>query len=141
MVSTCPPNWFYILEFMIILCLIGETGIRMVAMPTTFWKDIFNILDFIVLVFCIICFIIIMTTLCSVETSREAIFEEVMLIIRNVVQLIRLGIMMKRSRILIRNSSQLSTRPRNIDFNSVSGAQLLPIHQDYIPLDDVEGII
>lgn len=93
---SCPPSWFYFLEFLVITSLIFETIVRMVALQSMFWKDLFNIVDFIVLVLCVLCFLLIMTTFCSVETSREAIFEEIMLIVRNVVQLVRLAIMMQR---------------------------------------------
>jgi hypothetical protein len=76
--------------------MVAETGVRMIAWQDQFWISYYNIADFVILFICLIIFVLVMNTSCSIETSREAFIEEILLIARNLIQLVRLAMMLKR---------------------------------------------
>jgi hypothetical protein len=101
--------------------MVAETGIRMVAVGKPYWSSLYNLVDFGILALCLICFLFIVNNECGDRKSNEAIAEEVLLIVRNATQLMRLGSMIKR------NQNQMgSTRNINFDGMSSLGAHLLP---------------
>ncbi|KAI8900985.1 hypothetical protein BC833DRAFT_579475 [Globomyces pollinis-pini] len=127
LLQTCPSSWFYILEFIIIVTMTVETTLRIVAVQSTFWDSPYNILDVSVIALCIICYALMLDHNCGDnESNTEVLAEEVLLIIRNVIQLTRMANMVQK------NHSQLSHSARNIDLDSVQGvsAQLIPSNAD-----------
>jgi hypothetical protein len=73
-----------------------ETAIRILAIGKTYWSSLYNIADFGVLLLCFVCFGLILNSECGDGKSTEAVAESLLLIVRNVVQFIRLGTMLKK---------------------------------------------
>jgi hypothetical protein len=94
--TTCPPSWFYLLESLIIISMVMETTLRIVAVGQSYWKSLYNIADFGVLILCFVAFLLLLKSDCGNTKSAEAVAEGVLLIGRNVIQFIRLGTMIKR---------------------------------------------
>jgi hypothetical protein len=95
LVSNCPPPWFYVTEFTVLIAMISEFLLRYYAIKNYF-KQFYNVLDALVLGLCLMTFCLIISHSCGDSSKREALFEEIMLVIRNVVQFARLGRMMHR---------------------------------------------
>ncbi|XJO71590.1 hypothetical protein BDV3_001076 [Batrachochytrium dendrobatidis] len=115
MTHKCPPGWFYVLECLIIVSLVVEVGVRFLAYRNKYWHSAWNILDIVMVLFCIFAFVVVVGGECDATKRKEAVAEEILLIFRNGIQFSRLVLMMKKNR------TSLSTRTRNIDIDSVSG--------------------
>ncbi|CDZ96752.1 wsc domain-containing protein [Phaffia rhodozyma] len=111
--SECPPISFYILEVVVNLVMILEVGIRLVAFGRQFYQSIFNLLDLLITLFCIITLLVVFWTPCS---SREEVLDDVILVVRNVFQFGRLAVLMRRS------GTSLLTNPTPIDLSSARQA-------------------
>jgi hypothetical protein len=113
LVYTCPPSWFYILEFIIIIGMTIETTIRIVGVGKPYWKSVYNVFDLSMVAICLIIFLLLLGNQCGSTQSAIVEFEEILLIIRNVIQLVRLGVLVQRNR------KRVETRV--IDFDLPSG--------------------
>lgn len=80
-------------------------------MKKQYWKSKTNILDIIVVAFCIVTVIFIWGSDCNGTDNSELIADSILLIIRNLIQLTRILNMLRRTQ------NQLTTRTSNITFN------------------------
>ncbi|KAG2178400.1 hypothetical protein INT44_001552 [Umbelopsis vinacea] len=110
--ETCPSLLFIILEGIINAAMILEVSIRMVALRRGYWKSIWNVIDTILVILCAITLIVIASG-CSASERSEALFDTILLVIRNCVQFFRLFMMMRK------NQHSLSTRSARIDFDDL----------------------
>ncbi|KAJ1554000.1 hypothetical protein HK096_005424 [Nowakowskiella sp. JEL0078] len=115
MKSLSPSGYFIFLEIIVNFALITEVSIRLLALGKLFWKSTWNIIDMVVVVFCLITLVFLLALgHCSETRSREAFADSVILIVRNGIQLTRLIAMLRR------NQRRITKAPANIDFESVS---------------------
>ncbi|KAI9146406.1 hypothetical protein BKA69DRAFT_1023992, partial [Paraphysoderma sedebokerense] len=94
--QTCPTPSFIALELFINFVLIIEVSIRLIAMKKQYWKSKTNILDIIVVAFCIVTVIFIWGSDCNGTDNSELIADSILLIIRNLIQLTRILNMLRR---------------------------------------------
>jgi len=111
--ETCPSGWFYILELFINIGMICEVGVRYLALGLNFWRSRWNQLDVGLVLLCAVTLIFLFTGVCSKTRTREAEFDSILLVIRNVGQFSRLV------SVLNKNRTQLSTRSEDLDFDSI----------------------
>merc|ERR1711939_541429 len=95
LLSECPTLLFYILELVINLAMIAEVCIRFVAFGKKFWASVFNIIDLILMCFCIVTVLVIFFSGCSAK--GEEVFDTFLLVARNLIQFSRLAIVLRRS--------------------------------------------
>lgn len=86
-------GWFYVLEFIIMISMVVETTMRVIAVGDEFWQSLYNIFDVGFVCLCVLVFILMMKSTCG---SSQAVAEEVMLVLRNIIQLARLGMIVQR---------------------------------------------
>ncbi|KAG2176354.1 hypothetical protein INT43_005588, partial [Umbelopsis isabellina] len=115
--ETCPSLLFIILESIINFAMISEVSVRMVALrrvgnSIAYWRSVWNVIDTILVVLCAITLIVIASG-CSASERSEALFDTILLVIRNCVQFFRLFMMMRK------NQHSLSTRSARIDFDDL----------------------
>ncbi|KAI7893264.1 uncharacterized protein EV154DRAFT_502241 [Mucor mucedo] len=111
--ETCPSVLFIVFEAIINLAMIVEVTTRLLALGRDYWRSLWNIIDIILVILCAIT-LIVLTTGCSVGERREAIFDTVLLVIRNGFQLFRLFMMLRK------NQYSLHARSTRIDFDDIS---------------------
>lgn len=124
----CPPLPFYILELIVLIALLAEVGVRVVALRQFFWRSYWNIADAIMMVICAITLILVFAGCTkAVRLGRQS--STVLLVIRNIVQIVRLV------NLLWRNRSNIENRRVDIDLGTVqeSGFELLPDEEEHIP--------
>ena len=119
----CPGLPFYVLELLVNVALVAEVGIRLVAFGKNFWKSTFNIVDLCLVVVCIFTLLILFFGHgCSPISRRsgagEELFDSFLLIIRNIVQCMRLLSMIRRS------GYNVTSRISAIDLNDAQGYNL-----------------
>jgi hypothetical protein len=88
----CPPPWFYSLEVISIVAMICEQLIRIFAVGNRYWSSWFNVLDAVIITVSFCMLLIVLGNTCG-DSSVEAVFEEILLLGRNVLQFIRFGLM------------------------------------------------
>ncbi|CAO3591000.1 unnamed protein product [Absidia cylindrospora] len=110
--ETCPSLTFIIFEAIINFAMITEVTIRLLALRTAYWKSIWNIVDIVLVVLCAIT-LIVLTTGCSASERNEAIFDTLLLVIRNCFQFFRLFMMAKK------NQYSIQARTTRIDFTDL----------------------
>ncbi|KAI8878251.1 hypothetical protein K501DRAFT_258891 [Backusella circina FSU 941] len=93
--ETCPSTLFLVFEVIINFAMIIEVSTRLLALGKGYWRSIWNILDTILVGLCVIT-LLVLTTGCSVLEHNEAIFDNVLLVIRNGFQCGRLVTMLRR---------------------------------------------
>ncbi|KAJ3349100.1 hypothetical protein HDU91_006432 [Kappamyces sp. JEL0680] len=94
--TSCPAPWFYMLEFLVLIAMGLEFGIRYMAVGKKYWNSVANVVDTIVVCLCILTFMLLLSHTCGEASSREAVLEEMLLLGRNGIQLTRLVLMMRR---------------------------------------------
>ncbi|KAH6561215.1 hypothetical protein BASA62_009992 [Batrachochytrium salamandrivorans] len=124
MTHKCPPGWFYVLESLIIISLVLEVGVRFLAYRKRYWHSVWNILDIVMVLFCVVAFVFVVGGACDSTKRKEAVAEEILLIFRNGIQFSRLVLMMQKNR------TSLASRTRNIDIGSVSSADAIHMVPD-----------
>ncbi|KAL5519282.1 hypothetical protein ACEPAH_965 [Sanghuangporus vaninii] len=112
----CPGLAFYILEIIINTTMIAEVSIRLVAFGSRFWKSPFNILDLVLTFFCVITVLTIVFAGCGSTSKEEELFDTLLLVLRNVLQFIRLAAVMRQS------GQSIFSRPRPIDLTAARRA-------------------
>ncbi|KAL2911524.1 hypothetical protein HK105_209013 [Polyrhizophydium stewartii] len=110
-----PAGWFYALECLIITGMVVEVALRFLAYGKKFWQSSWNVVDVVMVVFCVAAFLMLLVGECDAAKRREAMAEEILLIFRNIIQFSRLGVMMQKNR------SRMMQSTRSIDLGSVSG--------------------
>ncbi|KAI7907276.1 uncharacterized protein BX663DRAFT_495395 [Cokeromyces recurvatus] len=128
----CPSLLFIIFEAIINAAMIIEVIIRLLALGRRYWRSVWNIIDVILVVLCAVT-LIVLTTGCSIEERSEAIFDTVLLVIRNGFQLIRLFMMLRK------NQYSLNARSTRIDFDDIPDVQREP-SLEFTALDHDRGL-
>ncbi|PFH54872.1 hypothetical protein AMATHDRAFT_72639 [Amanita thiersii Skay4041] len=108
----CPGLPFYILEVIINTAMILEVGIRFVAFGRQFWRSPFNVMDLVLTVFCALTLLVLVFARCGVGSRGEELFDTLLLIARNVLQLGRLAAVMRQS------GQSIFSQPKPIDINA-----------------------
>lgn len=116
LVWTCPGPAFYILELLVNVVLVAEVSVRLVAYGKNFWKSTFNTIDLCLVALCLVTLVVLFLGHgCSPLSQRPGMSEElldsVLLIVRNVMQCMRLISVIRRS------GYNVSTRVMAIDLN------------------------
>jgi len=104
----CTNGYHLALEALIIAALIIEVTIRLLAQRKYFFYSFWNILDIIIIVVCVWLFYITKQK-CPVN---DRIIDNSILVIRYVIQFIRLGILLKKNK-----SSSANDKRKSVNFN------------------------
>lgn len=109
------------MEIIVLVALIAEVVIRMIALRRFFWKAYWNIVDGFMLIICIVTLALVFAG-CSESVRRGRQTSTILLVIRNVVQILRLLVL------LWYNQSNVRNRHLDIDLTDVEalGFELLP---------------
>ncbi|KAI8328231.1 hypothetical protein BC941DRAFT_445336 [Chlamydoabsidia padenii] len=110
--ETCPSRTFILFEAIINFAMIIEVTIRVLALRKTYWQSLWNVVDIILVGLCVIT-LILLATGCSTTERTEAIFDSILLIIRNCFQFFRLCRMAKK------NKYSIYAKTTRIDFNNL----------------------
>ncbi|TPX40104.1 hypothetical protein SeMB42_g06146 [Synchytrium endobioticum] len=119
LVDPCPSGWFYVLEAVVNLTMIVEVSIRFIALGKHYWKSVWNILDLVMVALCAMTLVYLLFGECSMARATEAVLDTILLVVRNGIQFSRLVLMIRKNR------RHLSSRPGNIDFESVQSANVI----------------
>ncbi|KAI8979190.1 hypothetical protein BDF20DRAFT_868102 [Mycotypha africana] len=131
--ETCPTALFIVFEAIINFAMIMEVIIRLLALGKRYWKSLWNIIDIILVGLCAIT-LIVLTTGCSVSERNEAIFDTVLLVIRNGFQLVRLFMMLRK------NQYSLNARSTRIDFDDIPDIEERNPSLEFTALDRENGL-
>ncbi|THH09602.1 hypothetical protein EW145_g1901 [Phellinidium pouzarii] len=112
----CPGLAFYILEIIVNSTMIAEVSVRFVAFGRQFWRSLFNIMDLILTVFCVITVLTIVFAGCGSTSKEEEVIDTLLLVARNVLQFIRLAAVVRQS------GQSIFSRPRPIDLSAARRA-------------------
>ncbi|KAI8380901.1 uncharacterized protein BYT42DRAFT_593008 [Radiomyces spectabilis] len=110
--ETCPSLLFIIFEAIINLAMIIEVTVRLLALRRAYWHSVWNIIDIVLVGLCAIT-LVVLATGCSVGERSEAIFDTVLLVIRNSFQVFRLFMMIRK------NQYSLNARSTRVDFDAL----------------------
>ncbi|KAJ8654968.1 hypothetical protein O0I10_009364 [Lichtheimia ornata] len=110
--DTCPTLMFIVFESVINFAMIIEVGIRLLALRRAYWNSVWNIIDTILVTLCAITLIVIASG-CSAGERSEAIFDTVLLVIRNCIQFFRLFMIVRK------NKHSMTARSARVDFDDV----------------------
>ncbi|KAG0169042.1 hypothetical protein DFQ28_004056 [Apophysomyces sp. BC1034] len=110
--ETCPSLLFIIFEAVINFAMIIEVSIRMLALRRAYWNSIWNIVDTVLVALCAVTLIAISSG-CSTSQRNEAIFDTMLLVIRNCFQFFRLFMMVRK------NKYSINARSARIDFADI----------------------
>ncbi|GAN01166.1 wsc domain-containing protein [Mucor ambiguus] len=130
--ETCPSVLFIVFEAIINFAMIIEVTTRLLALGRRYWKSVWNIVDIILVVLCAVT-LIVLTTGCSVGERSEAIFDTILLVIRNGFQLFRLFMMLRK------NQYSLHARSTRIDFDDIPDVEREP-SLEFTALDRDRGL-
>ncbi|SAM07894.1 hypothetical protein [Absidia glauca] len=111
-IHSSPSLTFIVFEAIINFAMIAEVTIRLLALRRTYWQSIWNIIDTILVVLCAVT-LIVLATGCSASERKEAIFDTLLLVIRNCFQFFRLFMMAKK------NQYSIQARTTRIDFSDL----------------------
>lgn len=114
----CPHVAFYGLEIFVLVALILEVILRAIALQRRFWSSYWNIADAVMVIICAVTLGLVFAG-CSTAVRRERQSSTILLVIRNVVQVIRLGVL------LWRNRHNFTNRQVDIDLDDVGEFTLL----------------
>ncbi|CAO3649942.1 unnamed protein product [Cunninghamella echinulata] len=126
--ETCPSLMFIIFEAIINFAMIIEVSIRLVALRRVYWQSIWNIIDIILVGLCVIT-LIVLATGCSATERKEAIFDTILLVIRNCFQFCRLFMMAKK------NKYSINARTTRIDFSDLPEERNTSLEFNYMERD------
>ncbi|WVQ85152.1 hypothetical protein IAT38_007317 [Cryptococcus sp. DSM 104549] len=93
----CPPVAWHILEVVLNLLMVLEVSTRWVAYGKKYPLTLLNLVDLVLVFFCAITLILVFRNPCSSGTRSEELLDTILLIIRNTVQFLRLGHILRRS--------------------------------------------
>ncbi|CCM04448.1 uncharacterized protein FIBRA_06628 [Fibroporia radiculosa] len=105
LVNGCPTLPFYILELIINGAMILEVSVRFVAFGRQFWTSIFNVMDLVLTIFCVITLLVIFFAGCGSTSKEEELLDTLLLVARNVLQFGRSG-------------QSIFSRPKPIDLSA-----------------------
>ncbi|CAD6573585.1 MAG: hypothetical protein TREMPRED_000862 [Tremellales sp. Tagirdzhanova-0007] len=128
----CPPIAWHILEIIVNVMMVVEVSTRWVAYGKKYPMTPLNIIDLLLVLFCTVTLILVFRNPCSTGTRQEEILDTILLVIRNAVQFLRLGNILRRS------GHSLLNPPKPIDLSQARTASLaLDLDLD---LDDEEAV-
>ncbi|ORX50594.1 hypothetical protein DM01DRAFT_1367868 [Hesseltinella vesiculosa] len=110
--ETCPSLMFIIFEAIINFAMILEVTIRLLALGRTYWQSVWNMIDIVLVALCVIT-LIVLATGCSDSERSEAIFDTVLLVIRNCFQFFRLFMMARK------NQYSIHAKTTRINFDNL----------------------
>ncbi|KAH6585016.1 hypothetical protein BASA60_000711 [Batrachochytrium salamandrivorans] len=124
--STSYQVFYVIMAVLSLVCLaiVSLVGVRFLAYRKRYWHSVWNILDIVMVLFCVVAFVFVVGGACDSTKRKEAVAEEILLIFRNGIQFSRLVLMMQKNR------TSLASRTRNIDIGSVSSADAIHMVPD-----------
>ncbi|KAL7751771.1 Histone acetyltransferase type B subunit 2 [Sorochytrium milnesiophthora] len=125
---TCPKpgslSAFITVEIIINAVMIIEVSIRAVAMGKAFWAAKSNWLDVGLVFLCAVTLLLLLSDGCNDDDkgrNREAVADSILLIVRNLIQLVRIFHMLRK------NQQNYNAYPADIDFNDA--------HSDAVSFD------
>ncbi|WWD22876.1 hypothetical protein CI109_107371 [Kwoniella shandongensis] len=128
----CPPVAWHILEVIINALMVLEVTTRWVAYGKKYPLTLLNIVDLALVAFCSITLILVFRNPCGSGTRSEEVLDTILIVIRNAVQFLRLGSILRRS------GHSLFNPPKPIDLSQARTASLaLDLDLD---LDDEEAV-
>ncbi|ORX34909.1 hypothetical protein BD324DRAFT_633144 [Kockovaella imperatae] len=128
----CPPVSWHILEVIVNAMMVLEVSTRWVAFGKKYPMTPLNIIDLLLVLFCSITLILVFRSPCSEGTRQEEVLDTILLVIRNAVQFLRLGNILRRS------GHSLLNPPKPIDLSQARTASLaLDLDLD---LEDEEAV-
>ncbi|RIB01133.1 hypothetical protein C2G38_1044742 [Gigaspora rosea] len=107
----CQSAGFIILEIIINTVMIAEVVTRFVALGKLYWNSIYNIIDIILVLLCIITLVLIIKGDCS--HKGEEIVDLILIIVRNIMQFGRLIMMLRK------NGKNRKARNATVDFSNI----------------------
>ncbi|ORY93985.1 hypothetical protein BCR43DRAFT_495675 [Syncephalastrum racemosum] len=110
--ETCPTTLFIVFESIINFAMIIEVSIRLVALQRAYWRSVWNIVDTVLVAMCAIT-LIVLASGCSASERSEAIFDTILLVIRNCIQVFRLFMMVRK------NKHSMNARSARVDFSDL----------------------
>ncbi|WWC85510.1 uncharacterized protein L201_000374 [Kwoniella dendrophila CBS 6074] len=116
--NKCPPAVWHILEVVINVLMVLEVGTRWIAYGKKYPLNLLNIVDIILVLFCTVTVILVFRNPCGEGTRSEELLDTFLLIIRNGVQFLRLGSILRRS------GHSLLNPPKPIDLSQAGQASL-----------------
>ncbi|WWC97292.1 hypothetical protein V866_004171 [Kwoniella sp. B9012] len=116
--NKCPPAVWHILEVVINVLMVLEVGTRWIAYGKKYPLTLLNIVDIILVLFCTVTLILVFKNPCGEGTRSEELLDTFLLIIRNTVQFLRLGSILRRS------GHSLLNPPKPIDLSQAGQASL-----------------
>ncbi|WVR03252.1 hypothetical protein IAU60_000243 [Kwoniella sp. DSM 27419] len=116
--NKCPPAVWHILEVIINVLMVVEVGTRWIAYGKKYPMTPLNVVDIILVLFCSVTLILVFRNPCGSGTRSEELLDTILLIIRNTVQFLRLGSILRRS------GHSLLNPPKPIDLSQAGAASL-----------------
>ncbi|ORY30823.1 hypothetical protein BCR39DRAFT_494399 [Naematelia encephala] len=116
--KSCPPVAWHILEVVVNVLMVLEVGTRWVAYGKKYPLTLLNIVDLLLVLFCTLTLILVFHNPCSTGTRQEEVLDTILLVIRNLVQFLRLGHILRRS------GHSLLNPPKPIDLSQARTASL-----------------
>ncbi|KAL0079267.1 hypothetical protein J3Q64DRAFT_1761839 [Phycomyces blakesleeanus] len=110
--ETCPSPLFIVFEAIVNVAMILEVVVRLVALRRAYWKSIWNIVDTVLVILCAVT-LVVLASGCSAGERSEAIFDTILLVIRNCFQFTRLFMMVRK------NKNSINARSARIDFTDL----------------------
>ncbi|CDS13867.1 hypothetical protein LRAMOSA06041 [Lichtheimia ramosa] len=111
--ETCPSPLFLLFEFVINMAMMMEVTIRFLALRKAFWHSLWNVMDAMLVLLCVVTLLVLMFADCSAGERREAMIDTILLVVRNGVQLYRLITVARK------NKRSIAVRSSTIDFRYV----------------------
>ncbi|KAK8844571.1 hypothetical protein IAR55_006418 [Kwoniella newhampshirensis] len=128
----CPPVAWHILEVIINALMVLEVTTRWVAYGKKYPLTLLNVVDLALVAFCSITLILVFRNPCGSGTRSEEVLDTILIVIRNAVQFLRLGSILRRS------GHSLLNPPKPIDLSQARTASMaLDLDLD---LDDEEAV-
>ncbi|RXK40700.1 hypothetical protein M231_01952 [Tremella mesenterica] len=114
----CPPLVWHILEVIVNGLMVLEVGTRWTAYGKKYPMTLLNVIDLALVLFCSLTLILVFSSPCSEGTRQEEVLDTILLVIRNAVQFLRLGNILRRS------GHSLFNPPKPIDLSQAAQASL-----------------
>ncbi|KAJ1980054.1 hypothetical protein H4R35_001272 [Dimargaris xerosporica] len=115
--ETCPSTGFVVLESIICIAMAIEVGTRILALGKLYWESALNVVDILLVFFCII-LLVLLSHGCSKATAREELFNTIVLLVRNCVQIFRVLMMIRQ------NQRHMDARDVTVQFSTEEEGQI-----------------
>ncbi|KLT43179.1 hypothetical protein CC85DRAFT_258946 [Cutaneotrichosporon oleaginosum] len=112
----CPPPVWHVLEVIVNALMVLEVSTRWIAYGKKYPMTLLNMLDLVLVFFCVVTLIFVFASPCGEGTRQEEVLDTILLVIRNGVQFLRLGNILRRS------GHSLFNPPRPMDLSQARSA-------------------